>query len=255
MRLKILRLNGLRLELRRAADLTPADRDEIYIFASRYIEGSRQVIDAGFEVMRDVILVRERAGGPLVGVGTMDVRLFEVAGRRRVVLYPGNALLEPRFRGRNVLQAVVMVYFLEARLGYPRCPIDLAMAVFSYKSYLLLPRTYQTFWPRYEQATPPTERELMRRVAERYSQNVRPGPGGEWIGTVPKHLRGEVAPIGSQELASAHVRYFHEQNPGYGQGDVLVVLAPLNLKNWRAMVRTTVRRQLRGLKSRARARV
>ena len=240
-----LRLNGLRLEFRPTTSLSAAEVERVCDFASRFMEGSPEVIEEGYLSKRDVILVRERAEGPLVGVGTMDVQRYEVEGQTRIVLYPGNALLEPRFRGKNVLQTVVMAYFLEARLKHPRTPIDLAMAVFSYKSYLLLPRTYQTFWPRHDRPTPAAERELCRQVATRYSDNVRPGPGGEWIGTVPKHLRADVAPITERELSDPHVSYFYAQNPDFGQGDVLMTLTPLDLSNWRAMLRTTLKRQLR----------
>jgi|SRR5690554_236548 len=228
-----LRLRGLKIEVRRVASLTPAERAEVWDFASRFTDSTRSGFDASFETKRDAILIRKARRGPLVGLGGVSVQLLEADdGSKRVVIFPGDTLFDPAVRGKSLVEQLGFLYFLEARVRYPTRPIYMLYGTFSYKSYLMLPRNFAIFWPRRDRPTPSLERAFIDKAARCFYQNIRPNLDGNILATATKRLHSGVATVTPELLKNEDIRFFYEQNPGYDQGDVLLCLTPLSTANW-----------------------
>lgn len=235
---------GLKVETRRTAGLTDKEWAGIWAFAARFTDATREGFEQSARHKRDVIEIRD-SDGQLVGLGAVDVDVVEHEGQRRVVIFPGDTLFDEGIRGNDVVQRIGALYYLAARARYPRTPVYMVYGTFSYKTYLMLPRNFRTFWPRHGVKTPEPERRFLAAMAERYYGNMRHSPAGDVIGRASKRLKLGVATVDETALADPDVRYFYEQNPDYDQGDTLLCLIPLDLRNWITVAKNFARRSAR----------
>lgn len=241
------RLNGLLLETRRTASLRDDERDAIWAFAARFTDATREGFEQSFANKRDAVLIKDARSGELVGLGGVAVVELPLGDGRCVVIFPGDTLFDPKVRGKSLVQGLGLLYYLECRLKRPTLPVYMMYGTFSYKSYLMLPRNFHTYWPRPEEPTPAREQALLREAAERFYTDVRERPGGALVGRTTKRLHEGVATIDEAALAEPAIRYFHEQNPGYIDGEVLLCLIPLHAANWLSVGRNLLRRRARAV--------
>jgi len=87
------------------------------------------------------------------------------------------------------------------------------------------------FWPRRDRATPADTAAFIDRLAsQRYGSDWNPETGVVRRSGY-KLLRPETAPIADELRSDSDVSFFEAINPGHREGDMLVCLAPLTLKN------------------------
>ncbi len=239
------RVSGLSLETRRVSSLDEDERDAIWAFARRFTDATREGFEQSFRGKRDAVLIKDASTGELVGLGGVAVLELPRGDGRCVVIFPGDTLFDPKVRGKSLVQGLGLLYYLECRLKRPTLPVYMVYGTFSYKSYLMLPRNFRTFWPRPEQPTPAREQRLLLDVARRFYADVRERPSGALVGRTTKQLREGIATIDDAALAEPAIRYFHEQNPGYTRGEVLLCLIPLHAANWLSVGRNLLRRRAR----------
>jgi hypothetical protein len=60
-----------------------------------------------------------------------------------------------------------------------------------------------------------------------------------------ERLLETTAPLTDAELADPDIRFFAEANPGHAEGDMLLCLCPLDLKNWISVGRKARERRRR----------
>jgi len=60
-----------------------------------------------------------------------------------------------------------------------------------------------------------------------------------------KKLKPATAAVDAELLADPHVLFFVTTNPGHQEGDMLVCLCPLTLKNWLFAASRAIRRRFR----------
>lgn len=220
----------------------PADWDDIWRLTERYYATDRQYVEQTLHTHQRLVLFRTRDARELIGMAAVDVYPSEFEGRRIAVIFTSHVLLDDRYRGQNLIQRVGFRTFMEARRRYPLRPVYWFFDTFSYKSYLLLPRNFRDYWPRYDRAAPPWERNLMHHLAtEAYGDAWRPELGVA-VRSGRKRLRAETAPIEPALLERPELAFYVRSNPGHAEGDMLVCLCPLTIANWwSAAVRALVR--------------
>jgi hypothetical protein len=158
------------------------------------------------------------------------------------VIYTSHVLLREEYRGHNLIQRAGLLTFLRTRLRFPFRPVYWFFDTFSYKSYLLLPRNFREYWPRFDRQTPERERALMNQLATQfYGEAWRPAQGIV-ARSGRKRLRPETAPI-DEKLATPEVDFFVRANPGHAEGDMLVCLCPLKATNWLSVGVRALRRR------------
>jgi hypothetical protein len=131
---------------------------------------------------------------------------------------------------------------IREKLRRPLAPAYWLFDTFSYKSYLLLARNFAEFWPRRDRAAPPETAAFIDWLAsERY--------GADWnreTGVVRrsgyKQLRPATAPIEGELRADPDVGFFEAANRGHREGDMLVCLGPLTMKNLIGAMRRAIGR-------------
>jgi hypothetical protein len=225
-------MQGVTIEVLPTTSITPQTWNEIWRLTLVFYDAERGYVESKLQEHQRTVLFRSRSERALVGMASVDVYPVVFQGRKLVVIYTSHVLLQERYRGRNFIQQVGFRTFLGARFRYPLRPIYWFFDTFSYKSYLLLPRNFRKFWPRFDRQTPPRERALMDQLAVRtYGEDWR-AEQGIVVRSGRKRLRAETAPLVGKVEPEPDLEFFARANPEHAQGDMLVCLCPLTASNW-----------------------
>ncbi len=218
--------------------------DEIWDLIQRFYEADRGYVEELIRHHGWIALFRAADDGRLVGMSALDVYPVTFEGRKVAIIFTSHVMLDPAFRGHNLLQRLGWRTFLRTRMRYPFHTIYWFFDAPSYKSYLLLPRNFRDFWPRRERATPPWEQGLMNHLAiQMYRDDWMPETGIVRR-TGHRRLRSDAAPMQADFDRDPDLAFYASRNPGHAEGDMLVCLCPLTLTNLATL----------GLRARKRAR-
>lgn len=240
-----------RIEIVRTESLTPADWEELWQLTDVFYDTDRQYAQAQLKAHQQTVLVRSGTDGTLVGTASINVHHVLFHGRIVTAIYTTHVLLRPEVRGRNLIQRIGFRTYLAERLRHPWRPIWWFFDTFSYKSYLLLPRNFREYWPRFDEPTPPREQALMHQLAAQvYGPDWRPAHGIV-VRSGRKRLRAATAPLAPGPHDSPDLAFFARANPGHAQGDMLVCLSPLSAANWLCAAWRAIARMLRRATSRS----
>jgi hypothetical protein len=223
--------------------ITAAEWDDIWALTSEFFDVERVYAEAELRKRQSIAMFR--MNGALLGMAAIDIQATDFRGRNLAVISTAHVLIRENWRGRNLIQKLGMRMFLRARLRHPLRPIYWFFDTFSYKSYLLLPRNFHTYWPRHDQPTPEARAALMDQLATRdYGPAWRPARGIA-VRSGQKRLRETTAPLELRADASPDLQFFARMNPGHAEGDMLVCLCPLTLSNWLSVARKALERRAR----------
>jgi hypothetical protein len=236
-------MDRVQTSVRSTAAITQAEWDDIWALTSEFYDVERDYVEA--ELRRRQSIAMFRMNGALLGMAAIDIRPTRFRGRRLAAISTAHVLIRENWRGRNLIQKLGVRMFLRARLRYPFRPIYWFFDTFSYKSYLLLPRNFHTYWPRYDQPTPEPRAALIDQLAtETYGPAWRPARGVA-VRSGQKRLRESAAPLELRPDAGPDLQFFARMNPGHAEGDMLVCLCPLTVSNWLSVARKALERRAR----------
>ena len=225
-------------------DLTPAQWNDIWVLTQEFFDVERDHAEAELRKRQRIALFH--MNDALLGMACIDVFEERFRGRRVTAIATGHVLIRENWRGRNLLQKLGWRTFLGERLRHPLRPIYWFFDTFSYKSYLLLPRNFRTFWPRYDQPTPEGEAALMDSLANHvYGPAWRP-ERGIVVRSGQKRMRETTAPLILARDSDPNLEFFAKANSGHAEGDMLVCLCPLSFSNWHMLARKAFQRWRRG---------
>ncbi len=220
--------------------ISPAQWEEIWTLTKEFYDVERDYACAELGKRQSIALFR--MNGALLGMAAIDVHRNEFRGRRVIAIATSNVLIRENWRGRNLVQKLGFRTFLATRLRHPFRPIYWFFDSFSYKSYLLLPRNFRTWWPRFDEPTPEPVAALMDELATRgYGPAWRPARGIV-VRSGQKRMLATAAPLNLTADSDPNLRFFATANPGHAEGDMLVCLCPLTLGNWLTLARRVLLR-------------
>jgi hypothetical protein len=213
----------------------PAQWEEIWTLTQEFYDVERGYAEA--ELRKRQRIAFFRMNGALLGMAAIDIHRRAFRGRPLVVIATSNVLIRENWRGRNLVQKLGLRTFLVTRLRHPLLPIYWFFDTSSYKSYLLLPRNFREWWPRFGEPTPEPAAALMDELATRaYGPAWRPARGIV-VRSGRKRMRETAAPLELTADSDPDLRFFATANPGHAEGDMLICLCPLTLANWLTLAR------------------
>ncbi|HEX6638720.1 MAG TPA: hypothetical protein VF033_13765 [Steroidobacteraceae bacterium] len=222
------------------ASLSSADWNDIWVLTQEFFDVERAHAEA--ELRRRQRVATFRMNGALLGMVSLDVIPAEFRGRKVTAISTAHVLIRENWRGRNLLQKLGFRTFLRERLRHPLRPIYWFFDTFSYKSYLLLPRNFRTYWPRHDEPTPAAQAALIDTLATQvYGASWR-REQGIIARSGQKRMRETAAPLILARDSDPALGFFARANPGHAEGDMLVCLCPLSLSNWLSVARRALRR-------------
>jgi hypothetical protein len=223
--------------------LSSAMWDEVWTLTAEFYDVERTYAEA--ELRRRHSLAMFRMNGALLGVASIDIYPARFRGRGIAVISTSHVLLRENWRGRNLIQRLGLRSFLATRLRYPLRPIYWFFETHSYKSYLLLPRNFVSYWPRHDAPTPePSSALIDQLAAATYGPAWRPARGIV-VRSGQKRLRATAAPLAPDNRQDPDIEFFAHANPGHAEGDMLVCLCPLTVRNWLSLARKARQRRRR----------
>jgi len=207
------------------------DWDEIWALIQQFYDTERDYVEGLIRHHGSIALFRSAGDARLVGISALDVYPAAFEGREVVVIFTSHVMLEPAFRGHNLLQRLGWRTFLRTRMRYPFRAIYWFFDAPSYKSYLLLPRNFRDFWPRRDRQTPAWERGLMDRLSHQMYRDDWLPEQGIVRRTGHRRLKPDAAPLPDDYARDPNLAFFADANPGHAEGDMLVCLCPLSIAN------------------------
>jgi hypothetical protein len=221
---------ALDISIRPSGSLTPGELEEIWALTERYVDTPRAHYESKLLALPEVGLWRVR-GGELAGLVGLDVHPTVWQGQTRIIIFTSSVVVNEGFRGRNLVLKTGLRLLVREKLRRPLTRAYWFFDTFSYKSYLILARNLGEFWPRRDRATPQDTAAFIDSLAsERYRSDWNRDTGVVRR-SGHKQLRPMTAPIEGKLRSDPDVSFFEAANPGHREGDMLVCLAPLTLRN------------------------
>lgn len=203
--------------------LTPADTQQMYaIFSQYYQNTTQQTFLNDLSRKSGVILARTRKSKRIVGFSTLTDFDISVDGKRARGLFSGDTIVEPAYWGARCLHVAFYLQLMRVRLRHPLTPLYWLLISKGYKTYLLLTRNFDAYYP--DRNTPNSP---LQQVVSAYSQQLFPEAFDPQrmlldFGEGAQHLKEEVAGITPEMCAEdADIAYFEQCNPSWRRGTEL----------------------------------
>ena len=210
-------------------ELTAAHRRQMYELLDRYYQPvTPQRFDDDLAAKQWVVLATD-GDGTVRGFSTQRLVPLDAGG---LALFSGDTVVERAFWGRNPIAAEWGRLALELYSAHPDDALYWFLIAKGYKTYRLLTTYFVEYFPRLDAPTPGWAADLIDELGGGlYPQRYDPRSGIVVAGASDQRLRGDVAPIGADQLDDPHVAYFDRRNPRHRHGDELCCLARLGPAN------------------------
>lgn len=214
------------------SELSEPDRDQMFTLMDRYYEN---VTEDGFRRDLDekdwVIVARHAGDGTVRGFSTQ--LLLDASDDRRI-LFSGDTIFDRAYWGRNPLARQWGQLAFAVYLDDPGRDLFWFLISKGYKTYRILGRYFEDYFPRHGAATPTWAVDLIAELGEaRYPDRFDAAAGIVRAGPLDERLRPDVAALGDHHRRDPAVRFFERWNPGHELGDELCCVARMAPDNLR----------------------
>jgi hypothetical protein len=169
-------------------------------------------------------------GKQLVGFTGLRINRLRLEGRKVLLMYFGQAVMEKAHRGKNLLRRMSIKigfkYLWDLIFSEGYCWCDAV----SFKSYMFFAKGFTEMYPNYKVNTPAKEQEIIRQIGTIYY----PDQFCPETGTVRKEQNFVIDPsaqISTEDLKVPHIKFYAEANPGHERGDGLITITSMSFKN------------------------
>lgn len=205
------------------------------LFKDHYEATSAERFAADLAAKQRVVMLRD-GGGVLRGFSTLAVEPCIQAGRRLVVIFSGDTIIEPAHWGSPAFAQAWVREIGRIAAQAPEATLYWLLIVKGHRTYRFLPTFGLTFVPDWRQPDDPGLVALRDALARaRFGADYDATRGVVAHATSRGHLAAGLARPTPRELARADVRFFLERNPGYARGEELVCLCALSPDNMRPL--------------------
>lgn len=234
---------GLFPEVRSAAGLGPALRDEMYALFARAYEGTdRQRFGEDLDAKRDVILLRDESG-TVAGFTTLAVLDDTHNGRALRIVYSGDTLVDPRHWGSHALNFAWIRHVDWVAAEAPGVPLYWLLVSKGFRTYRYLSTFARDYVPRRDRADDAALIALRDRLANRLFGAAYDPSTGVVTHVPPRdRLARDLLDLPRTGPRAAEAEFFARANPGFRRGDELVCLCPLDRANMRPFARRLLER-------------
>ena len=186
------------------------------------------------------------ADNKLVGFTGLRINRVNIDGKKRLLMYFGQTVVERAYRGINLIQItgmkLILKYFSDVIRGNAYYWCD----ALTYRAYLVFAKSIRDFYPSHRHATPTATRQLMDRMGEmHYGESYQAASGT--ISKTVKYVNDHTVEASASDLEDDDINFYVNANPAYVSGNGLLVMAPINFRNtWHLINRFfKKRRQIR----------
>lgn len=223
---------------------------ELYeIYARHYRTTPESFTDRIRKGIDLLTIFRTPSGDQIVGFTGLRLRRFELSnGSHATTMYLGMSTIESEWRGRLLIQRMVIRMFLELLWLNPREPIYVWSDSLTVRPYLLSARNLAEYYPSPFWETPPQVQEVRQLLGKTYYGDAFDTESGV-VHKKVRVLEAHELQVDEKSLDDPHVRFYLEQNPGYINGNGLLIIQPATFQNVRFFLGIQGRRKLNKLMS------
>jgi hypothetical protein len=211
------------------------------------MEASYEGIDAA-RFFKDLdgkhfVIVLEDEHGTLMGFSTLLLLQDTIDGRPVDVVFSGDTVIDPAHWGSKALQTAFGRFCLEQKLKHPRRELYWLLLSKGFRTYLLAVNYFPRTFPK-PGATPSAARVAFRDRLATSLWGSAYDPSREILryDEARDRVRAQLSPPPPEALDNDDVRFFLQKNPGFADGDELVCLVQLPLRDLLlALVRATTK--------------
>jgi hypothetical protein len=179
-----------------------------------------------------VILLSVRRTGELAGFSTLRVAEDRMEERPVELVYSGDTVIHPDHWGQKELQLQFARFTVWRKLRRPLRPLLWLLLSGGYKTYLLSVNNFPRTLPRHDWEPPAERVTFMRGLATRwFGQQYDAERGVLRFEESNYRVRDGVAPIDRAAAAHPHIAFFAQRNPGHVEGEELVCLTEVRLRD------------------------
>lgn len=202
------------------------EKDEMFSLLKTHFTGvTPEQFEKDLTSKNWVILLRDNL--ILKGFTTMlfyDAKFEEETVR---IVYSGDTITDPSMWSSPALAQAWVASIKEIHQGRKEKLYWLLISS-GFRTYRFLSVFWKTFYPCYNQNTPPNIAKLINNLAQKQFGQDYDAQTGIVRFPQPQILRPHVREIPYQRLTNPHVTFFLQKNPNYHQGDELVCLAEVS---------------------------
>lgn len=242
-------LSALKGAIVRRDGLTELQRSQMLSLMQLCYAGvSAERFAKDLEEKQYVILMSVRRTGELVGFSTLRVAEGLMGGQPVELVFSGDTVIHPDHWGQKELQVQFSRFTAWRRLRRPLRPLLWMLLSGGYKTYLLSVNNFPRTIPRYDWEPPAERVAFMHELATRwFGSQYDPERGTLRFEGQHYRVRDGIAPIDRAAAAHPHIAFFAERNPGHVDGEELVCLTEIRLRDLALAVGRIIVKQVRGL--------
>jgi hypothetical protein len=199
------------------------------LYSAYYQRACQEKFASDLNAKHFVFVGRDGETGEFCGFSTAEITKYHFQGRSVGVLFSGDTMIHPDYWGQLSLHKAFLLAGLKWKLRSPLTPLYWNLVASGYRTYLIMAKNFPTYWPRYNQATPAWERDLISFISEEKF-------GGSWC---PRervidardegYLKDAVAPITQDLIQIPEIKFFLGANPKHREGAELPSIAKIDL--------------------------
>ncbi len=183
---------------------------------------------ADLDAKQFVILLFSRRTKELVGFSTIRIAEETLEGRKVEIVFSGDTVIHPDHWGGKTLQAAFGRFAIARKLSRPGTPVLWLLLSAGYKTYLLMTNYFPMSLPN-RNGTAESRRAFLDDIASRWFGAQYADGIVRFTGTY--RVKEGVSPVDRATAKNADVAFYLEKNPGHVNGDELVCLAELRLRD------------------------
>jgi hypothetical protein len=201
------------------------------LYQSYYEMGNAGDFDRDFLQKNHVIVLRDKSTNQIKGFSTQKILKHIIDGQEYLGVFSGDTIVDRAYWGDPALSLGFFWYMTRLSLKRPWRKIYWHLISKGYKTYLLLARNFETYYPRYDKVTSDFDRKLMASFAKQcYPNNYYPERDLLLFEQAHEKLKQHVAPIDENlKFKVPEVAFFEAKNPGWQNGDELVCIGHFHI--------------------------
>jgi hypothetical protein len=230
--IKPLRQDHLTGCVRPVREVTPIEREQMYVLLKEYFNNVTQLqFEHDLAEKEWAVLLTDAGTGQIQGFSTLVRLRIAVDDQPVVAFFSGDTIIHRHYWGETELPRLWSRHVFSLAETIPDARVYWFLISSGYKTYRFLPVFFREFYPTYQRPTPPA----VKRVLDRLAHLKFPGEYNPDTGIIrfaeAAPLRPGVAEVTKQRLKNPHVAFFVTANPGYAHGDQLACLVELTYTN------------------------
>ena len=179
---------------------------------------------------KSAVILLEDETRALRGFSTLQIYTSMAPGRPVTIIYSGDTIVDRSCWGSHAL-AKTWIHCVREAAADAATDVYWLLITSGYRTYRFLPVFFRSFYPRFDEQTPPCQRTLLDAIArERFGDRFDADAGIVRFPR-PQILAGDLLDVPEGRTKDAHVTFFLEHNPGFVSGDELVCLTRIHDDN------------------------